>query len=179
MSLVTDFDKSNAAHVQGLHFYWHVELRNGESRDQFADDSVGTTQEQSLQGIKMLRKSLDDPFYGTMVFLGVKMGAWIPAFAEGQVFKVTLEEETDGLVLYRKTYTGSSGFSYRAYVIGRRWERDGSPIEHTWSICPPCFMPPRWKGDNVRYPGGISETLDPLAKNHFDQWTETENYGKF
>ena len=162
---------AQASQLRGLHFFWHLDLADGTSRSQFDPDGT-----EHPIGVPVWKKPTLDPYPGTMVFEGVKKASLVPSFAGGQQYSVDISENQK-LVLYRKTYVGTGGFNYVAFVLGVREERDGNPIEDVFHICPGVRMPPRWKGDAVVFNGGITRSTDPLHKNAYDEFEASSSYG--
>ena len=164
MTVVTDGVKIQAALSQGLEYYWRLELDNGKVVDQFDSDGNDVCLGDHC---KLLQKSPVDPYAENIVVTGVKRVGWIPAHDGWKAFMVSMEKGDEGLVLYRKNYlaAGTSGGAYRVYVIGRRYPSASLSEEMVWHICPP-------KGDAASFPGGVTQSTDPLHRNMFDKWLD-------
>jgi hypothetical protein len=160
--------KIRAARVDGLYFFWRLELDNGTVCEQYdsAEVEIGLSHRLSFlqPGCALLQKSPVEKYAGQPVITGVRRGLLIPTVKGVKTFAVTLEKGDEGLVLFRKTYKATGGGSYYVFCIGRRWHDQSGPIEEVYHVCPPVVMTHTGRV----FKGGIGCTRDPMYRNPYD-----------
>jgi hypothetical protein len=167
-----------SARLSNLSYIWRIELRNGKEIYQFDPQGV----ECSLEA-KLLEKTEDDPYFGNMVWTGVKNASFIPVSSHMDEVYVDLAEGQD-LVLFRRNYkslsTGSIEGKYTIYCIGTRYyvPPKYEPVEQITYICPPADFPiANSKGESRMFTGFIETGKAPNHVNPYERFLNSLDLG--
>lgn len=156
------------AGVSGFDFIWFVETEEGKSGYQFNEDG----KEIPLTDLApLVKKPLDDPYYRTAVFKGVKRAAWVPVKPGLKEFFLDFSPH-EGLVIFRRNYMALGGTGdYKVYCLGKRTMSSVIiPVEDTCYVCPPTQWIKKKPSGPVIFPGSIERSTDPDFENAYERF---------